>query len=516
MFKVKPGYFILIYVLLCAACRPNIATRRVTIYADGRTITLATNVLTVREALGEAGVVVGKEDRVEPDLWVEVQDEMTVRVIRVQEQVLTEREVLPYAQQVIRSEALPTGERKLLQAGQNGELEVTYRLRFEDGVEVGRVVLQQVVIKEPVAQIIAVGVEGVSESVPIAGTIAYLSGGNAWIMRGESGGRHAVTGEGNLDGQVFDLSPDGSYLLYSLPTTDTLSLTGPFNTLYLLNTRLVGEKPIKLDINNVLGAVWSPDGRQIAYTGGVKSSSPGWKANNDLWIATVRDQDGKPIKATPKRILPSNTRGAYSWWPMRLRWSPDGAKIAYARADEVGWVNLATQQGFSLASFAPLSAFHDQVWVPHLAWTPDSTFVLSTIHGPPLPGQTAESSQRFEVWALSLDGKVRARLVDGAGLWASPAASTGGLLSYAQALDPFNSYESRYLLRLMDRDGSNKRDFFPPAGQIGLIPPVEYAWSPDGSQLVVLYLGDLYLVEVSGGQPRQLTGDGQCAQVVWR
>lgn len=515
MIKAKTAHLVLILILLCAACRPNLSSRRVTVYADGRTITLSTNVLTVREALSEAGVVVGKDDRVSPDLWVEVHDGMTVRVVRVQEEVLTEREVLPYSQQTIRSEALPTGERKLLQAGQNGELEVTYRLRFEDGVEVSRVVLQQVVIKEPVAQIIAVGVEGVSESVAVVGTIAYLSGGNAWIMRGESGGRHAVTTSGNLDGHVFDLSPDGTYLLYSLPMTDT-SLTGPFNALYLLNTRLVGEKPFKLDIQNVLGATWSPDGRQIAYTSGVKSSAPGWKANNDLWLATVRGSDGSPVAPTPKRILPASTRGAYSWWPMRLRWSPDGAKIAYARADEVGWVNLKTQQGFSLASFAPVSAFRDRVWVPHLAWTADSAFVLSTIHGPPAAGQTAEASQRFEVWALSLDGKVRARLVDGAGMWAAPSASAGGVLSYAQAVEPFNSYESRYLLRLMDRDGSNKRDLFPPPGQIGLVPPIEYAWSPDGAQLVVLYLGDLYMVDIADGSARQLTGDGQCVRVVWR
>ncbi|MBN1933699.1 MAG: G5 domain-containing protein [Anaerolineae bacterium] len=516
---LKFRYLILLFILILSACRPNIVSNQVTVHVDGRDIPLSTNVLTVREALEEADVTVGTEDRVQPDLWVEIQDGMTVRVIRVQEEVLVEREMVAYTQQTIKSEALPVGERKLLQAGQNGEVEVTYRLRFEDGVEVARTVLQRAVVKEPSAQIIAVGVEGVAESVGVEGTITYLNGGNAWVMRGESGGRHAVTLDGNLDGQVFALSPDGSYLLYSVPT-DTVVLEGPFNALYLLNIRLIDEKPVKLSIDNVLGAEWSPDGRQIAYTTGIKSSSPGWKANNDLWLASVRGNDGEVIKPDPKRLLPANTTGAYSWWPMRLLWSPDGDKIAYARADEIGWVEVKSRRAFPLASFAPLSSLRDWVWIPHIAWSSDNTFVIGTVHGLPPEGQTAESSQRFDVWAFSLNGEVRARLVDAAGMWAAlgasvPGTATEGLLSYAQSYDPFNSYESRYTLWLMDRDGSNKRDFFPPRGQIGLVPPVEYAWSPKGAQMVVLYLGDLYLVDVQNGQSRQLTGDGQCVLVDW-
>ena len=60
--------------------------------------------------LHEAGVEVGAEDRVEPDLWVELEDGMVVRVIRVQQEIIVERQVLPYAQQTIKSEALPAGE----------------------------------------------------------------------------------------------------------------------------------------------------------------------------------------------------------------------------------------------------------------------------------------------------------------------------------------------------------------------------------------------------------------------
>jgi Tol biopolymer transport system component len=97
----------------------------------------------------------------------------------------------------------------------------------------------------------------------------------------------------------------------------------------------------------------------------------------------------------------------------------------------------------------------------------------------------------------------------------SPEQEGESTIAYAEAHTPSSSYESRYVLRAMDRDGSNKRALFPAQGQAGITNPVIYDWSPDGRQLVVLYLGDLYLVDASDGQARQLTGDGQSTHLDW-
>jgi hypothetical protein len=511
--------FLLIALSLLLGCRSSLMSKQVVILVDGQEISLPTTVLTVREALAEAGVTVGPEDRAQPDLWVELEDGMAIRVIRVQEEVIVERQVVAYTQQVIKSEALSVGEQKLLQAGKNGEVEVTYRLQFQDGVEIARSILQRVVITEPVPQIVAVGVAGVVESVEIQGSIAYLNSGNAWIMRGASGGRYAVTSEGKLDGRVFSLSPDGAYLLYSVPT-DTVEYDGAFNELYLLSVVLVQEEPQRLPIQNVLWAGWSPDGRQIAYSTGVKSGPPGWKANNDLWLTFVRNGDGDVARPDPKRVLPSQTVGAYSWWGTSYTWSPDGTKLAYARPDQVGWVDLETRRAFPIADFAPLNTRSDWVWAPTSSWSPDSGFIASVVHGQPKPGQGAEESQRFELWAFSLTPQVRARLVDPVGMWGTPLWSSpreGGesLIAYAQADDPFNSQQNPYALKVMDRDGSNKRVVFPVGRRQGMLPPVAYDWSPDGRQLVVLYQGDLHLVDLGNGQVQQLTGDGQCTRLDW-
>jgi hypothetical protein len=502
-------------------------TRKVTILVDGREIPLLTEAGTVREALAQAEVALDDDDEVEPDLWVELEPGMTVRVLRVQQEIIVERELIPYRQQTVKSEALPVGETKLLQAGKNGQVEITYRLQFQDGVEISRSVLRRVIVEEPVNQIAVVGVEGIVDSVEIEGTIAYLSGGNAWLMRGASGERHPLTSSGNLDGRVFTLSPDGGYLLFTV-ITETADFDGPFNALYLLDVALADEEPQRLAMQDVLWAGWTPCGsggkvcQQIAYSTGEKSGPPGWRANNDLWTVTLLNNDGEVVDSRPRRLLDTQTAGAYSWWGSRYAWSPDGRKIAYARPDQVGWIEVRSARSFPLASYPPQAptggTLGDQVWVPEPSWSPDSQFVALTVHDEE-PGRPADESRIFQVWVLDLDHTVRARLTRSVGMWSaprwSPAVDGESAIAYAVANTPSNSYESRYTLMVMDRDGSNKRDLFPAEGEAGMSVPFDHAWSPDGQRLVVLYLGNLYLLDATDGKAQQVTGDGQSTRVEW-
>jgi Tol biopolymer transport system component len=232
----------------------------------------------------------------------------------------------------------------------------------------------------------------------------------------------------------------------------------------------------------------------------------------------------------PRRLLPTQSEGAYSWWGSRYAWSPDGEKIAYARPDQLGWIEVSSARVFPLATYPPQaprgSGLEDPVWLPTPAWSPDSLFVVCTLHGEE-PGLPADESRVFEVWALDLDNTVRARLTRSVGMWStprwSPPIATGGLapaggeslIAYAEAHTPSDSYDSRYTLMLMDRDGSNKRPIFPAPDPAGMPRPFAYRWSPDGRQLMVLYLGDLYLLDVDGEVAQQVTGDEQVTHVEW-
>ncbi|MGC8826866.1 MAG: ubiquitin-like domain-containing protein, partial [Anaerolineae bacterium] len=82
----------------CLAHAP--AAKLVTIETSDMRLVMYTTAGTVRELLGQAGISLGPMDRVEPDLWQEVQDGSTVRVVRVEEREETERRPIPFSQKI--------------------------------------------------------------------------------------------------------------------------------------------------------------------------------------------------------------------------------------------------------------------------------------------------------------------------------------------------------------------------------------------------------------------------------
>jgi hypothetical protein len=509
-----PGLAMLVLLAGLAACGDP-KPMRVTLLADGQEVLLDVTgqPVAVRDLLAAAGVTLGPLDRVEPDLYVGVSDGMAVTVIRVQETFETERQPVPFEHKTVRSEAVPVGEHRLLQPGANGEMEITYKITLEDGVEVAREKVRQEAVLKPVDETVLVGVQGELTSVPISGTIVYLTGGNAWIMRESSDLRRNITGYGDLDGRVFALSPDGSRILFT--RTMVGDVDTPLNSLWLARTSLVGEDPLYLGVTGVIWAEWSPDGVKFAYstaerTGGV----PGWKANNDLWLLTLPDDPAKGAQV--EELLAPTAEIPYAWWGRTYAWSPDGHYLAYGQADQVGVIALADKVPVPVMTFPVLRTQSSWAWVPAVSWSPDGYLLSFVAHEGDLQGLAPEDSPIFGLWVASSDGELRVRLAEEVGMWAAPhwSPADNGLLAYGQAQSPRNSQDSRYELFVMDRDGSNARRLFPPEGLMGLIGP-DVAWSPDGRAMLIEYEGNLYRLDVSQGDLDQLTGDGQSSHPRW-
>jgi Tol biopolymer transport system component len=503
---------------------------------------VTTDAPTVRDALAIAQVELGPLDRVSPDLYVETEPGMVIVITRVEEKFETSRVVVPFERKTAVNEALPAGETRLIQLGVNGEDEITYRVTLENGAEVERIQVSRISLMEPVDEIVAVGAQNNLEPIPLEGTLAYLSAGNAWITRDTSTARRPVTAEGDLDGRVFDLSPDGRWLLYSRRLDGNIET--PINQLWMVNTTIVGEQPISLPIRGVLYAEWSPDGNRIAYSTAERTpSTPGWRANNDLWLVpaaeTIAYSPGGRLNAT--QIISPSTAGVYSWWGTTFRWSPDGRHVAYARADQVGAVDILSSTTTILADFTAYQTYSEWVWLPSLSWSPDSRFLAAVVHPPQVNRQPASGSspggddQRqaeltrllatpepvnpqdnpaFDLWFFAADGSVKARIAEQVGMWTSPAWSSAGVL-YGRAVNPLQSVDSRYLLYLRDRDGSNPRQLFPVAEEPGVEAPPQVAWSPNGEKFIFVYNGNLYLGDIEGNAPRQLTSNNQNSQPRW-
>lgn len=492
----------------------------VRIEADGRLLSLSVPAgSTVEDALQLAGITAGPLDRTEPASYVVLEPGATVRLIRIEEKFRTEIRSVPFERQVLRNEALPEGVERLVQPGINGEEELTYRAVIEDGLQTSETVIRSVVLSEAVPEIVMIGSRSGGAPLSITGMIAYLSGGNAWTIEATTSNRRLIVNSGDLDGRVFALSPDGSYLLFTRRSEKPADVE--INTLWIAPTDPERGKPDSLKAANIVHfAAWYPGQTPaVAYsTVEPRANAPGWQANNDLLRTGLSGQTAK--------VLEPQSGGVYGWWGTSFAFSASG-RLAYSRPDGIG---LVIQDGGYLAPIVnidPLQTHGDWAWAPGVAWGADSETLFYVDHTSASESAQPEGPARFDLRAVSLLNNTTLTLAADVGMFAFPATSPpagagGGYeIAYLQAIFPEQSDVSRYRLVIMDRDGSNRRELFPRADLPGL-DPQRPVWAPDVAAeqesrwLALVYQGNLWLVGSATGQAVQVTTDGLVSAVDWR
>jgi hypothetical protein len=516
---------LLLFAWLTAGCELSQASRaeiNISIYADGKSRNVAVPAgSTVAQALQVAGLTAGDLDRSDPPLYAVVSAGDSIRLTRVEERFRTQTQTVPFERQIVRNESLPEGQQRLVQAGVNGQQELTYRGVYEDGVETGETVVKTVVLAQAVPEIVMVGAQASFAPLPIPGKLAYLAAGNAWIMDTSTANRRLIVNTGDLDGRIFVLSSDGTKLLFSRKSKKPADQE--INTLWFVSTDSAGASPMPLNVSNVVNfASWYPNSSTtIAYsTVEPRGNAPGWQANNDLFKVT--------LGSAPRKILDARSGGIYGWWGMSFAFSADG-RLAYTRPDGIG---LVSQDGGYLApliTVTPLQTHSDWAWTPGISWGGDGQTLYFVDHAPAAAPVTDEESPYFDLKAESLANDATVDIAAQVGMFALPSASPAHMngqekayqVAYLQAIFSDQSETSRYRLVVMDRDGSNRRTLFPSADLPGLDPQTP-VWAPSaitgqqGDFLAVIYQGDLWLIDTGSGQAYQITGDGLMSRMDWK
>ncbi len=497
---------------LLTGCKPlPTPPNRVAIVADGERRTVETKTDTVRALLQEAELTLGELDRITPPETAQIRDGMAITITRVTQTFETITETLPFGRQTARDAAVLEGETRLLQVGAPGIREYIYRLTFEDGVQVERILVKDSIARQPVDEVLLVGTQSHATTVNITGTLAYLDHQDAWIVRGTTATRRRLTAFGDLDGRVFSLTPDGKRLLFTRAITEDAGI----NALWLIETAEAEAEALALKIDNVLWADWTPDGQSLAWTTAEPvAQAPGWRGRNDLWTARLNNQNALAGK---QEILTPEAGGGFGWWGTRYAWSPTGDALAYARADEIGVVFLKERTPRPLLQFPALRTYSSWVWTPEPVWAAEGQTLASIIHGPN-PGEGGpEESPVFDLWLLAASGAYSVEIASEVGMWAAPRFSPDGeTLLFGKATIPYQSALSSYTLCQMDRDGSNRSCFFPPEGELGIKVP-GWRWSPDARYLIFIYHNALHLLRRDAtGAPIPITGEGGITAFDWR
>lgn len=499
---------------------------------DGTTQEISTNAETVGQALELAGIAIGPADEVAPPITTEISVSgsnrpIEISIARVTEAIEVIPEGIPYQRRLVRSaEMSPDDPPRLLQTGSPGLQEVSVRIVFRDGLEVERWPVSTTIIEPPVDEIIMIGVSASRDITTVLGRLAYIDDGRAVLLQGSTNTPRQIPIDGTLDGRVFQLSPDGSYLLFTKTIEDAQDRFG--NELWVIATA-EGAQAQSLQIENVLWAAWDPaalDIPRIAYTTARSIAlPPGWEAINDLWLLSLPLAGEQPL---PTRLIESYP-AAFGWWGGSYAWAPDGRRLAYAFADEIGLIDISDSAAIQelnpvaasepartvIHTFTAYDTGADWAWLPALNWSADSRYLSFTDH--------AGDSGRFDLWLIDTLTGNKVVLREGVGIWSaaqwSPASALPDMkLAYLQANNPDEGLDSSYSLNLSDSDGSNARRIFPPAGEVANFArnSLSIAWGPDVNSIAFIVEDTLHIVDVTTGEVfRNATDDTISSHPTW-
>ena len=106
----------------------------VTLTVDGSTKTLRTQASTVGEFIKSAGIAMGEQDNASVPLNQDIVPGMSLIITRVSEVTVTKKESLSFSTKQVKDPNMYVGQTQVTQAGVNGSRDVTYHIRYNDGV----------------------------------------------------------------------------------------------------------------------------------------------------------------------------------------------------------------------------------------------------------------------------------------------------------------------------------------------------------------------------------------------
>lgn len=123
----------------------------------GTPVVVRTHANNIRELLKEKNVTAAGDDTIMPNYDTPITADMQVFVTRVGTKIETKTEDIANEQQIIEDTSLSFGTVALRQAGSPGKKLVTYQIELQNGQEIGRKIIQEVRVQEPVPRITARG-----------------------------------------------------------------------------------------------------------------------------------------------------------------------------------------------------------------------------------------------------------------------------------------------------------------------------------------------------------------------
>lgn len=144
----------------------------VDVTVDNDTQTLLTYSGTISDVFEENGIFVDPDDLLNgAALDEEIKENISVSIQRVEETYAYDYGTIDYETKYVADSSMYAGDEKVITKGSAGEVAYKFSVTLIDGVETSRVFIGEEIIKEPVDEVIAYGTKATMET--SRGTVAY-------------------------------------------------------------------------------------------------------------------------------------------------------------------------------------------------------------------------------------------------------------------------------------------------------------------------------------------------------
>lgn len=127
------------------------------VQVDGKNIEVRNWDSKVSSLVEKTGISLGAKDQILPELESLVTPGATIIITRINEADVDTYEDVPFETVQKADSSIPFGSKKVTQAGMNGRLKKTYRIKYKNGVEVSRKLIASSSVTPVVSRVIASG-----------------------------------------------------------------------------------------------------------------------------------------------------------------------------------------------------------------------------------------------------------------------------------------------------------------------------------------------------------------------
>lgn len=191
---------------------------------------------TVEDVLNQLGFELNEEDFTSVELTQEISEQQTLEINRITYEEEKTQEDIPYETINRAGNKSSISGSRVAQTGQNGIMENTFRVRYQNEIETGRELISAAVIQEPVSEIIESNT--IAEGTAFTGRLTTFGGDcNGCSGRAASGVRLDGNGVNNSGSAKMNYNGGSYYALAADPSI-------PFGTIIEIRNHNLSLEPV--------------------------------------------------------------------------------------------------------------------------------------------------------------------------------------------------------------------------------------------------------------------------------